>query len=148
VLNDLRVTKAVSNATPAVGEQVTYTIAVTNLGPSDVTSAEIRDVLPAGVLYVSSTASQGSYDSISGLWTLGAIPASGTETLSITAQITNVGAMANTASRQSSSPIDPNPANDSGTAGATSSLISIWRSRRRPVRQPRRLARRSRGRLR
>ena len=41
---DLSVTKAVSDAAPAVGALVTYTVAVTNLGPSAATSAEILDV--------------------------------------------------------------------------------------------------------
>ena len=50
---DLRVTKAVSDAAPGVGALVTYTIAVTNLGPNDATSADVSDVLPAGVAFVS-----------------------------------------------------------------------------------------------
>ena len=78
---DLRVTKAVSDAAPGVGALVTYTIAVTNLGPDDATSADVSDVLPAGVAFVSARASQGSYDAGTGIWTLGAVPATGTEIL-------------------------------------------------------------------
>ncbi len=78
---DLRVTKAVSDAAPGVGALVTYTIAVTNLGPNDATSAEVSDALPAGVAFVSARASQGSYDAGTGIWTLGAVPATGTEIL-------------------------------------------------------------------
>ena len=78
---DLRVAKAVSNAAPGVGALVTYTIAVTNLGPDDATSADVSDVLPAGVAFVSARASQGSYDAGTGVWTLGAVPATRTEIL-------------------------------------------------------------------
>ena len=78
---DLRVTKAVSDAAPGVGALVTYTIAVTNLGPDDATSADVSDVLPAGVAFVSARASQGSYDAGTGIWTLGAVPATRTEIL-------------------------------------------------------------------
>ena len=89
---DLRVTKAVSDAAPAVGGLMTYTIAVTNLGPSAATSVTISDVLPASVAFVSATASQGTYDSASGLWTVGDMPATATQTLSITVRVTALGA--------------------------------------------------------
>ena len=121
---DLRVTKAVSNAAPPVGAPVTYTVAVTNLGPSAATSAEILDALPAGVSFVSATASQGTYNPGTGVWTVGQIPVSGTETLSITVRVTALGALANTASRQASTPVDPNAVNDSATVAATPSLVA------------------------
>ena len=121
---DLRVTKAVSNAAPGVGALVTYTIAVTNLGPDDTTSADVSDVLPAGVAFVSASASQGSYDSGTGIWTLGTVPATGTEVLTLTGRITEPGTLVNTATRQSSTPVDPNAANDAGTATLTSSVVA------------------------
>jgi uncharacterized repeat protein (TIGR01451 family) len=116
---DLRVAKAASNLAPAVGAEVTYTIAVTNLGPSAATSAEILDLLPAGLTFVSATASQGTYAAATGVWTLGAIPATGTETLSLTARVTQLGSLANSAARLSSAPIDPNSANDGAAVVAT-----------------------------
>ena len=121
---DLRVTKAVSDPAPAVGGLVTYTIAVTNLGPSAATSVAISDVLPASVTFVSATASQGTYDSASGLWTVGAMPATATQTLSITVRVTALGAVTNTATRQASAPVDPNALNDSASATATPQLVA------------------------
>ena len=121
---DLRVAKAVSDAAPGVGALVTYTIAVTNLGPNDATSAEVSDALPAGVAFVSARASQGSYDEGTGIWTLGAVPVSGTEILRLTGRVTELGTLVNTATRQSSTPVDPNAANDTGTATLTSSVVA------------------------
>ena len=121
---DLRVTKAVSDAAPGVGALVTYTIAVTNLGPDDATSADVSDVLPAGVAFVSARASQGSYDAGTGIWTLGAVPATRTEILTVTGRVTEPGTLVNTATRQSSTPVDPNAANDTGTATLTSSVVA------------------------
>ena len=121
---DLRVAKAVSDAAPGVGALVTYTIAVTNLGPNDATSAEVSDVLPAGVAFVSARASQGSYDAGTGIWTLGAVPVTGTEILRLTGRVTEPGTLVNTATRQSSTPVDPNAANDTGTATLTSSVVA------------------------
>ena len=121
---DLRVTKAVSDAAPGVGALVTYTMAVTNLGPDDATSANVSDVLPAGVAFESSSASQGSYDAGTGVWTLGAVPATRTEILRVTGRVTEPGTRVNTATRQSSTPVDPNAANDTGTATLTSSVVA------------------------
>ena len=109
---DLRIAKAVSNGAPGVGALVTYTVAVTNLGPDDATSADVSDVLPAGVAFVSASASQGNYDAGTGIWTLGAVPATRTEILTVTGHVTVPGAVVNTATRQSSAPVDPNAAND------------------------------------
>jgi uncharacterized repeat protein (TIGR01451 family) len=103
---------------------VTYTIAVTNLGPSAATSATVSDVLPASVAFESATASQGTYDSVSGLWTVGAMPATATQTLSITGRVTALGPATNTASRQSSAPVDPNPLNDSASVSTTPQLVA------------------------
>ena len=121
---DLRVTKAVSNHAPGVGALVTYTIAVTNLGPDDATSVDVSDLLPAGVAFVSAKASQGSYDAGTGIWTLGSVPATRTEILTVTGRVTERATLVNTATRLSSTPVDPNAANDTGTATLTSSVIA------------------------
>ena len=121
---DLRVTKAVSNPAPGVGALIAYTVDVTNLGPSAATSAAILDVLPGNVSYVSASASQGTYDAGTGVWTVGALPVTATETLTILVRVTAAGVATNTATRQSSAPVDPNPANDSDSATATPALIA------------------------
>ena len=121
---DLRVTKAVSNPAPGVGALIAYTVEVTNLGPSAATNATILDVLPANVSYVSSSASQGTYDTGTGVWTVGALDVTATETLTLLVRVTASGAATNTATRQASAPVDPNPANDSGSATATPALIA------------------------
>ena len=121
---DLRVMKGVSNAAPAVGGLTTYIVAVTNLGPSAATSAAILDVLPANVSFVAAFATQGTFDSATGIWTVGALPVTATEVLAITVRVTATGDAINTATRQSSAPVDPNPANDGDSATATPALIA------------------------
>src|SRR5262249_56922492 len=82
------------------------------------------DQLPAGLACVSATPSQGTYDHTTGIWTLGSIPVTLTETLSITARVTAGGGAYNSATRQSSSPVDPNTANDTATASTSPQLVA------------------------
>ena len=89
---DLSVTKTVDNATPNVGSNVVFTVTVSNAaGLSTATSVTVKDVLPAGLTYVSSTASQGSYSSGTGIWTVGTLASGGAATLTITATVATAG---------------------------------------------------------
>ena len=48
---DVSIVKAVTDATPQIGDVVTFTVTVTNIGPDQATLLEIADVLPAGLVY-------------------------------------------------------------------------------------------------
>src|SRR5690606_32356951 len=65
---DLSLTKTVSDETPIVGDDITFTITVSNAGPEDATGVVIEDVLPDGLTFVSANASDGTYDQATGLW--------------------------------------------------------------------------------
>ncbi|GGK37097.1 MULTISPECIES: Ig-like domain-containing protein [Flavobacteriaceae] len=56
---DIVLTKVVDNAKPNVGDIVTYTITVTNNGPSKVTNLVVTDTLPAGLTYANVMPSDG-----------------------------------------------------------------------------------------
>ena len=59
-LVDLAITKS-GVPTPAVaGEHLTYTVSVSNMGPSGATGVTVVDTLPAGVLFVSALPTQGT----------------------------------------------------------------------------------------
>jgi|CXWL01.1.fsa_nt_gi uncharacterized repeat protein (TIGR01451 family) len=104
---DLSLTKIVDNATPVVGNNVTFTITLTNDGPNAATSVTVQDVLPAGLTFVSSTATQGAYSTGTGIWTVGTVSNGVSRTLQITATIATAGPKLNYAQVMASSVTDP-----------------------------------------
>ena len=86
---DLSLAKTVSNATPALGAPITYTLKVANSAgsPTTATGVTVTDPLPAGTSYTSS-GGYGSYNSATGVWTVASIAPGQTRTLTITATVT------------------------------------------------------------
>ncbi len=69
-----------------------------NNGPNNAAGIQVTDKLPSGLQYVSYVASQGTYNSNTGVWNIGNITyGSGPLTLTITAKITGTGTIKNTA---------------------------------------------------
>ncbi|MCB0598708.1 MAG: DUF11 domain-containing protein, partial [Phaeodactylibacter sp.] len=68
---DLELEKTVDNSAPNVGDNVTFTVVLTNQGPNTATGVAVTDQLPSGYTYASSTASDGTYNPATGLWTVG-----------------------------------------------------------------------------
>ncbi len=109
---DLTIAKTVDDATPPLGSDVTFTVTVANAGPDAAAGVSVTDALPAGLTYVSSTASAGSYSNVTGVWTIGALANGATATLDITATVNSTNAITNTATVSSSTndPSGPNSA--------------------------------------
>ena len=86
---DLEITKTVSDPQPAAGAGATvkYTVTVVNNGNATATGVTVNDLLPAGTSYNTHTATQGSYNSASGDWSVGTLAPNASETLVITANI-------------------------------------------------------------
>ena len=57
---DLSLIKIVSDATPNIGDVITFTIEVTNDGPSDATGVRIRDLLPNGYANIAAISGDGT----------------------------------------------------------------------------------------
>ena len=103
---DIQVNQNVTG-TPNYNGTVTITVTAANNGPNNSTGVTIKDLLPSGLQYVSSTASQGTYDPTTGIWSLGNFTY-GTEpqTLTIVAKIISTGTIKNVASL--TAPLVPN----------------------------------------
>ena len=107
---DLSVAKAVDNLTPRVGDVVTFTITVANVGPTDATNVAVLDLLPAGVDFVSATPGQGSCIETNGtvVCSLDTLVSGAQAAITITVVPTVGGQMTNTAT-VSANQADPNP---------------------------------------
>ena len=109
------VTKEVDRTDVPIGDQVQFTVRIQNIGPSPASGVTVSDLLPASLVYVSSSG-DGSYDPVAGLWTVGNLAVSTTATLQIVATATALGTYTNLASLRSSTPPDNNSTNNSGNA--------------------------------
>lgn len=109
---DLSVDKVDDIDPVVVGQDFSYTITVTNGGPSTATNVTLTDTLPPGVIFVSVTSSQGSCNHVAGVVTcnLGTIPSGGTATVTITIQptVSNIGTILNVA-EVTTEALDPDP---------------------------------------
>src|SRR4029079_19748445 len=116
---DISLTKGVSNATPGVGDQVTFTLTVRNAANfTNATGVTVKDLLPAGYAYVSDNGA-GSYVSGTGVWTVGAVNQGANKQLTITARVRNSGSYQNIAevtAATSSNDFDSTPNNFNGCA--------------------------------
>jgi uncharacterized repeat protein (TIGR01451 family) len=129
---DLALTQSVSNQTPNVGDTVVFTVTLTNLGPDTATSVAVEDLLPAGLQFVSATPSQGSYDSSTGVWTVGMVSTTGSQTLVIQALVVSPTAQTNTATVSHSDQYDPNTTNNTASVSYSASVSPCRRASRAP----------------
>lgn len=115
-LSDLSLTKTTANSGSGLGTDATFTIIVTNSGPTDATGVAVLDQLPAGLTYVSSTP-VGAYNSGTGVWTVGNLASGASATLQLVARIDALGAITNTAQVSASNQPDPDstPNNNNAT---------------------------------
>ena len=117
---DLALTKSPSVGTVALNGSVTYTVTVTNNGPSPASGVVVSDPLPPGQTATSAVSTQGTCTTGTNVsCSIGAMPNGATVTITIVATATQGGTWINTVTK-SAGEGDPNSAND--TASATVSV--------------------------
>jgi len=117
---DLVLSKSADDTTPNEGENIVYTLTVTNLGPHTSTGVTVTDLLPPEVVYLSDD-SGGRYNSATGLWNVGNLAKTESAVLNITAR---TGSMTGglTITNEASVPVgagDPNSANNTASIDIT-----------------------------
>ena len=84
-LSDVGVTITADDSTPDTGDEVAYTITASNAGPDTAADAEVAVTLPAGLTYHSSSTATGTYDSATGVWSVGDLIKDASATLTLNA---------------------------------------------------------------
>lgn len=109
-LADLSLAMTSSSAAPVYGTTYTYTLTASSAASSSATATgvTVSDLLPSGATFVSSVGT-GTYNSGTGVWSVGSLAAGGSASLTITANTTGtVGStVTNTAQITASSQPDP-----------------------------------------
>jgi len=117
---DLQIEKTVDNNSSSIGEQVVFTITLTNLSSDRIINVEVSEIINNDVFrYVSDTPSKGTYDLNLGIWQLDQIDEDEVNTLEITVEVLNEGSHINEVSILTSFPIDDNDANDNASVIVT-----------------------------
>ena len=124
---DLSIIKTDSPDPVTTGDDLTYTVTVTNNGPDPATSVVVTDNLPAETIFVSCSSTGGGVCGGSGnnrTVTFPLLPSGQSQTITFVANVNCSVAdgtvISNTATVSSSTP-DPNSNNDSSTANTTAS---------------------------
>jgi uncharacterized repeat protein (TIGR01451 family) len=117
-LADLGVTNADSTDPVSQGSPLTYTLMVTNAGPSDGRSVQLIDTLPAGVTFVSSTPGPPTCTHVAGTVTcdLSVLLAAGSASVTIDVSVTAASGVLVNAASVSGKDDDPALGNNQATA--------------------------------
>jgi uncharacterized repeat protein (TIGR01451 family) len=117
---DLALSQTAAPAAPLVGQDLAFTLTVTNRGPNPAPGVVVTDPLPGGVMFVSAVPSQGSFALNNGSLRcdLGRLAPGASATIVVRVRPTAPGPVTNTA-RVSGALPDPVPGNDVATATAT-----------------------------
>ncbi|MDB6125895.1 MAG: hypothetical protein JWQ71_4888 [Pedosphaera sp.] len=83
-----------------LGNNVTYSVTITNLGSATATNVIVTNILPAGLSFISASSSQGTFANASGTvtWNLGNLGSGALATVSVVAKTTAAGTITNTVS--------------------------------------------------
>jgi uncharacterized repeat protein (TIGR01451 family) len=111
---DLSLTVATSNQQPGLNGAITLTVSVKNEGQNPASGVEVKDILPAGMVFQTYATASGNFDSGTNTWTIGNVPVGQTVTLSIAVQVTQTGVQYFTAqiTKADQTDIDSTPNNN------------------------------------
>jgi len=86
---DVAIGTAFDTPATTTGQTVEIRVTAANSGPHTATNVRVSNPIPAGLLFLSATATAGTFDDASGIWSVGDLPLSASDTLTIQAEVTS-----------------------------------------------------------
>ena len=101
---DLEIVKLVSSKKTFVAQELTWTIIVTNHGPSAAENVKVSENIPDSLEFITYTATKGTYDKNTQIWTIGKVDNASSVTLTIVTYVLSVGNITNPVEVSASTP--------------------------------------------
>ncbi|PRY14771.1 putative repeat protein (TIGR01451 family)/gliding motility-associated-like protein [Pontibacter ummariensis] len=105
------VSKQANENRVALGDNVSYTITVSNAGPGDARNVVVQENVPQGLTFVSASTEKGTYDATTNQWLVGGLANGESATLTLVFKTTAEGPLVNSVTVVSDNP-DPDPADN------------------------------------
>ncbi|TQS42646.1 DUF7507 domain-containing protein [Cryptosporangium phraense] len=115
---NLSITKTVSPAEAQIGDVLTYTVTVSNAGPSPATDVEAIDPMRLSARIIGVTTSQGTFDRAGRVWSVGTLADGASATLTVIVAVTYVARAVNEVRITQSGALDPDPSDNAAQAVA------------------------------
>ncbi|MFA0833867.1 MAG: hypothetical protein ACC609_07650, partial [Methanobacterium formicicum] len=112
---DIQINQESDKENPNYLENVTLTITTRNNGPDNANGVATTIALPSGLEYVSHTVDKGTYDPITGLWSIGSVGNQESFILTIIAKVVEACTIENTAYKSAEVQYDPVISNNAQT---------------------------------
>ncbi|MHA3786584.1 Ig-like domain-containing protein [Flavobacterium hauense] len=124
--SDLRIAKTVNIVAPNINENVIFTITVSNDGASRFADVIVSEILPDGYEFVNVTVSTGSYDVVTGVWSIPVLEAASNAVMNIEARVLFGGNYENVVYILDSSPVDSNLSNNEARVSLVPSCLTVY----------------------
>ena len=111
-VSDLSLTKTVDNPNPIAGDAITYTITLTNDGPTPATDIVVQEQIPTSLVGVQFQLSVGMVDTTTNEWSIPSLDVGQSATLQVTGNIRWIGTLTNIAEVKSVDQFDPDSTPD------------------------------------
>ncbi|MEA1784603.1 gliding motility-associated C-terminal domain-containing protein [Arenibacter sp. GZD96] len=116
---DLSITKTANRDRATVGQEVIFSITVTNETADRTINIEINEEIQSGFSFVEANASLGTYNEVAGIWEIPELLGSDSATLTLTVLVLENGSYENSVQITDSFPIDGDPVNNNASVTIT-----------------------------
>ncbi|WP_202703235.1 gliding motility-associated C-terminal domain-containing protein [Flavobacterium sp. UGB4466] len=124
--SDLTITNKVSNAKPNFGDQITFTVTVNNIGQGNFINTIVSDLLPSGYNLISASATAGTYNLLSQIWTIPTLNSGQSVVLTIVVEVLPGGKYLSVATVETSTPLDVDPSNNSASVSVEPVCLTVY----------------------